>query len=87
MSYEEKKFLIQKSSTFKKEYKAIQKKYPKSLNEIDNVIKELEKGNLLGDEYSNVGFDDDEKIMSLLKNSLKLRRCWIRKSGEFVNLN
>lgn len=58
-------YSIQSTPAFKREYKKLVKKYPRSQEEIDSVISSLEAGNLVGDEYDNIGLPDDEKIIKV----------------------
>ena len=62
MSYEKIEYNIETTPEFDKEYRRLSKKFPQSMDEIDNMISELAEGNLIGDEYDNLGLDSNHKV-------------------------
>ena len=73
-------FTVEPTKQFEREYKRIIKKYPKSKETFEDIFEELEKGNLIGDEYPDLGLPADEMVCKIKAANVDANKG---KSGGF----
>jgi mRNA-degrading endonuclease YafQ of YafQ-DinJ toxin-antitoxin module len=67
-------YYIEYTSNFKNQFKRLIKKYPKSETEFKLILEELEKGNLLGVAYDNLGLPETEDVFKIMVANVDTNR-------------
>ncbi len=65
---------IEYTSNFKNQVKRLLKKYPKSKDEFIKIFEQLEKGELIGDAYDNLGLPEDEDVYKVMVANIDANR-------------
>lgn len=65
---------IEYTSYFKNQLKRLLKKYPKSEDEFKKVFEKLEKGELLGVAYDDLGLPDSEDVYKVMVANIDANR-------------
>lgn len=73
-------YTVEPTNQFKKQYKRLINKYPKSKEEFEKIFESLEKGDFVGEEYNNLGLPSGESVYKVRVANIDANKG---KSGGF----